>query len=85
MATTIHHIPSDGSVIARGTATVADGDTVNTGQSLASGFKATSTADTVISATSITAGIVTVGVHTAGVASTGTKTIYWKAWNLQKV
>ena len=86
MATTIHHFPSDGSSIARGTAIVADGDTVETGLPQVDGFIGKGVnADTVIGFTSQSAGTVTVSVYAAGGASSGTKTIHWNAWCNKKV
>ena len=87
MATVTRHIfSSDGSLIRRGTASVADGDTLNTGLSTASGVVFTSLSDdVVVNARSISGGTVTMSVFAAGSASASEQTIYWEAWNNQKI
>lgn len=86
MATTIHNFPSDGTLVARGTDSVAGGGTVLTGLSRVDGFVATcATADVVISVQSISNGVVTVDVYLAGASSAGARTIYWKAWQAKKI
>jgi len=80
--TTIHHTPSDGSLVARGVTTgIDDGETIDTGLIRADGFLATSaTADTVVTMASQSAGVVTIGASTAGVAVSAGVTVYWVAW-----
>ena len=85
-STTIHNFASDGISIARGLASVADGDSVNTGLPSVNGFVARALdADTVINFTSASGRNATVSVYAAGIASGGTKTIYWEAWSNKKV
>ena len=85
-STTIQIIPSDGSPQKRGTAVVADNDTINTGLSTCSGIIISPASDdVVVNATSITAGVVTVSVFAAGSSQSGNETVYWRAWNNQKV
>lgn len=86
MTTTIHHFPSDGISIARGTDLIADNGVVSTGLPQIDGFVATAAdADTVINLVSASGGSATVSVFAAGVSSGGTKTIYWEAWSYKKV
>ena len=77
----IHNFPSDGTLIAIGTATsVADNDTIDTGLPVASGMlMTTATDDCVASFTSQSAGVATISLQTAGVSATGI-TVYWIAW-----
>lgn len=88
-STTVHRLPSDGSTIRRGTASVANGDTVSTGLSQVNGFVAyPASSDVVISVSTAlpsTTGDVTVRIHAAGVASGTERTIYWEAWDYRRV
>jgi len=86
MATTIHNFPSDGSLVARGTGSVADGGSIVTGLAQVDGFVANAlTGDVVINFNNQSAGTVNVGVFIAGAASAGARTIYWEAWQNKMV
>lgn len=85
-STTEHVLPSLGSKIATGTASVADGEAVTTGLTTVSGFVATAqVTDCVVSNRSSSGGSVTVGVFVAGTASASARTISWFAWSNQKI
>ena len=85
-STTIHNFASDGISIARGLASVANGDSVNTGLPSVNGFLASSLdANTVVSLSSASGRNAVVNVYAAGIASAGVKTIYWEAWSNKKV
>ena len=80
-STTVHRFPSDGELVRRGIASVANGQTVSTGLSLVNGFLATpTTADTQVATMGVSAGDVTVSIQTAGAPNAVAQTIYWKAW-----
>jgi hypothetical protein len=86
MSTTLHNLPSLGSNLAQGTASVADGNTINTGLAQVGGFIATSeNSNVVISNRSSSGGVVTVGVFAAGVLSASEQTVDWIAWTNKKV
>lgn len=80
MTDTIYHYPSDGSRIVRGKSVVANGGTISTKLTEASGFVGKcESADTVVSV-SLSAGTATVTLKTAGADATGNHTVDWVAW-----
>lgn len=85
-STTIIHIPSDGSRIARGSAVLADNGTISTGLTNVSGLVATAqNDDVVVNFLSQTAGVATMSVFSAGTGSGSEVTVYWEAWDITKV
>lgn len=85
-STTAISLPSLGSRVAQGTASVADGDTVATGLSTVTVFVATAqSSDVVLSARSKAQGNVTMGVFAAGAASASVRDISWLAIDNSKV
>jgi len=86
MTDTIHNFSSDGTKIARGRSLIANGGTIVTGLTEASGFVGKcESSDTVAAATSISGGTVTVSLKAAGSNATGNHYVAWEAWDNKKI